>query len=141
MKTKNTFLLILLCSFTIISCNSNKNKEKELFDKVMRIHDEVMPKMEKLYSQEKLVKEKIKTAEENTNRNEKKIMELKSTYEELKHANDAMMQWMRGFSTEYGNKTHKQIMEYLEEEEVKIEIVKTKMIEAEKHAEEILKTE
>ena len=140
MKKQITYLLTILISMTIISCNGNKKKEKTLFDEVMTIHDEVMPKMEKLYAQEKASKEKIKTLEaENSPSNPEKVQQLKATYEELKHANDAMMQWMRAFKTEYPNMTHKEIMTYLEEEKINIEIVKTKMNEAEHNADRILK--
>lgn len=63
-----------------------------LYNQVMDIHDEVMPKTEDLYNLSKQLKEKLTTA---TTDEEKQALQLRINY--LDSVNNMMMDWMHEF--------------------------------------------
>jgi DNA repair protein RadC len=87
-KIKFAFMFILLA---FGACE----KEKPLYDQVMDIHDEVMPKMDELYQLKKGIQEKL-VAIDSTQTEKRQQME--TTIHLLDSANEAMMVWMREFN-------------------------------------------
>jgi DNA repair exonuclease SbcCD ATPase subunit len=103
---------------------SNQALEQE----IMKIHDEVMPKMDEIYRLKEDLKSKLATAPALA---EEKKKELENTVAELDSASDSMMDWMHKYSpipdsVEGAEKAR----EYLENEMEKIRKVKEDMLEA-----------
>jgi hypothetical protein len=131
----------VLVSLLIISCTkTDKHKEPEaesdnatdspneaLYHQVMDIHDEIMPKMEDLYTLKRQLQEKIEStptlAEE-----EKKTLQDRIAH--LDSASQMMMEWMHQFNPLSDSTDHEEAREYLESEMEKIKKVKDAMLEA-----------
>ena len=101
-------------------------KEKPLYDQVMDIHDEVMPKMEDLHRAKKLLKDSVaKTPEMPIERK----TEIEQTILLLDSAQDSMMEWMRGFVPP--EPTDKEAYEkYMEAELVKVRKMRETVLSA-----------
>ncbi|MEZ4796542.1 MAG: hypothetical protein R2785_05175 [Flavobacteriaceae bacterium] len=129
-------LLILLVSF---SCKEEKqpNEEKLRMEKILAAHDEVMPKMGTIG---KLIG-KLEPMVDTTaigKQYEVAILDLKEGY-------NLMMDWMKGFGDRFdsdeimGNKTlADEKKAWLIEEEEKVNIMRNKIINSIKNAEELL---
>ncbi len=84
----SSLLIVLLVS----SCGEGYDTQAEM-DKVMAIHDEVMPKMGQVM---KLKKQILQKADESSDSTE--VNELRDLASDLDKANDGMMVWMRQWS-------------------------------------------
>ena len=127
---------------SLYACQNQSAEASARWDEVMAIHDEVMPKMGKIRSVSKSLKEMITAADSLTLATEdyQKIMPQLS---KLQAADDAMMDWMHGFlqlERLQADKTHEEVMKYLDEEEVKIKAVKTAMETSIKNGNALLET-
>ena len=98
-----------------------------LYDQVMAVHDEVMPKMNDLYKLKGTLKDKI--ADSPAMAADKKA-ELESVIARLDSASESMMVWMRNFNPLPDSLGEEQAREYLENEMEKIKRVKTGVDEA-----------
>ena len=108
-----------------------------LYNKVMELHDELMPKMEEIYNLKKEIQDEIAKTPELVV--EKKV-ELEKTISELDSANNVMMDWMHKFNPLPDSTDQEAAREYLETEMEKIRKVKDIMSEAvDKAKEEIRK--
>ena len=91
-------------------------KEKSLYDQVMDIHDEVMPKMNDIYKMKKSLKDSITNTadmpEETKLKFEQNILQLDS-------ASNSMMVWMREFNPP-DQKDEEAFNKYMETELVKV---------------------
>lgn len=96
-----------------------------LYNQVMDIHDEVMPKMEALYNMKKDIQAKI---EANPPASEKKELEAKIA--EIDFASVMMEDWMHEFNPPADTTDKEQIRAYLESEMVKVKRVKEAMLQA-----------
>jgi hypothetical protein len=76
---------------------SSGQVEGELYDEVMRLHDEGMEKMDEIYALKRQLTEKIADA---PNLVEEERRELESKISQLDSASRAMMAWMREFRPE-----------------------------------------
>jgi hypothetical protein len=101
-------------------------KEKSLYDQVMDIHDEVMPKMNDIYRMRKMLKDSIaKTPdmpEERKQKFEQKILRLDS-------AGNSMMVWMRAFNPP-DQKDKQAFNKYMELELVKVKKMQEEVMKA-----------
>lgn len=98
-----------------------------LFEEVMKVHDEVMPKMNDVYS----AKEELKNQIANTpGMAEEKKKEIESTISKLDSASEGMMVWMRNFNPLPDSLGEEQAREYLENEMEKVKKVKEDLLEA-----------
>ncbi len=125
---------ILLCSVLFLSFSCKQKQEDKAtntesaaqMDKVMAIHDEVMPKMSTIG---KLVGE-LKPKVDSTEMGRQYEVAMK----DLQDANTAMMDWMKDFGDRFN---HEEILEgkalteekqqWLDEEEEKVKVVKEKI--------------
>lgn len=98
-----------------------------LYDEVMKIHDEVMPKMNDIY---KLKEELKKQIAETPGLVEEKKKELEGTIAKLDSASESMMVWMRNFNPLPDSLGEEQAREYLENEMQKVKKVKEDIMEA-----------
>jgi len=103
------------------------DKNKPLYDEVMNIHNEVMPKLDDIYKLKESLKNKI--ANTPTLANEKK-QEIESTIVKLDSASEGMMNWMHKFNPLPDSADESAAREYLEKEKVKMEKVKQDILQA-----------
>ena len=116
------------------SSSMEENPNQALYDQVMAIHDEVMPKMDDLHKMKMTLSEKLK---ENTNLPEDKKKALEELILQLDEAGQGMMQWMRQFKPD-DNAEAEQARAYLEDEMEKAKKVKNDILGAlEKAAEQV----
>lgn len=119
---KTHWFLLIFLSIGFLSCNNDSDARKqyeENYDEVLRIHDEVMPKMGELNALSMKLKEKIDT----TSNDFQKYQEARK---DLENAHDFMMDWMHDFSDNYVR--NQPALEELSEEEI---IKKTQGLEEE----------
>ncbi|HMQ64524.1 MAG TPA: hypothetical protein PKE06_27820 [Flavilitoribacter sp.] len=134
MQTKK-LIYILLLSFAVISCRQpGKNTPAEeqsgagLWEEVMAVHDEVMPKMGELSSLKKDL------------RNLPQDSLVQAGISELTLAEDAMWDWMHGLKPhdEIEEMGQEEAQTYLEQEKEKISAVKDKMLHSMETAKSLL---
>ncbi len=137
MKRFLTLLVVLIVVLT--SCNSgSKHKDTPTqMEVVMSIHDEVMPKMGIVGKLAKELKVKIDSTENSE--------EYEKAMKDLQEAHKAMMDWMKGFGERFNHEeilkgkplsTQKKI--WLNEEEIKVKVMRDKVNNSIKNAEKIL---
>lgn len=130
---KKSFALILLIG--VVSCIKSKENNsqdtptddpnKVLYNQVMDIHDEVMPRMDDIM---KLKRELKQTIENSASLVPEKRKEIEQKILQLDSAGKAMMDWMNDFRPE--DYTGEDLREYLESEMERIKKVKETMLEA-----------
>ncbi len=130
----NNLKAIILTVLTLVSCNQSKEHKHEgsndtssdspnqaLYNEVMNIHDEVMPKMEDLY---KLKKELQSQLENSKDLAADKKAELEKMITTLDSASNSMMDWMHNFNPIPDSIDKEKAREYLETEMERIKKVK-----------------
>ena len=136
---KFLLLSVLVISTVFLSCKQEKKAPEgpTQMEKVMAIHDEVMPKMGKLG---KLVGE-LKAKVDTTEMGQKYEVAMK----DLQEANTAMMDWMKGFGDRFdsdeilnGKELTEEKQQWLDEEEEKVKVVKEKINGSIERAEKLL---
>jgi predicted nucleic acid-binding Zn-ribbon protein len=133
MKMKKYFLVLVALIFTFnVGCS-----ELTQMEKVMAIHDEVMPKMGKIGSLVAQLRKKIDNDQGGAA--EKKAME------DLQDANKSMMDWMQDFGKRFdsdeiinGKALTDEKKKWLNEEEEKVKLVKEKINTSIANAEALL---
>ena len=133
-------LVSLLCF--IAACSGNKrehqghengsddvtdNPNQALYNEVMNIHDEVMPKMDDIYKLKVKLQDKLDSA--STMSAEEKI-KLQQRIAHLDSVGNLMMDWMHKFDPLPDSSDREEAREYLESEMEKIRKVKDAMLEA-----------
>ena len=94
------FLILVACGKTSDHAghqdgdNDGENPNKALYDQVMSIHDEVMPKMEDIYKLKKQLLEELTKS----NLMADKRKEIEGMVSKLDSTNNAMMDWMHNFN-------------------------------------------
>jgi hypothetical protein len=127
---------ILIISFFAVSCSDQKD---ELYNKVMEVHDEIMPKMGPIMKYKKQLKDKIEALQKEENdSNDETILELGKAVDALDNSYEDMMGWMRQFDNDFDGMVEKEVMDYLSEQKNKIEGVGKTTNTALKNAEELL---
>ncbi len=89
---RNYLILGLLSAFTLISCNEDPKNTQQYaqMERILNLHDEVMPEMSTI--------SRLISALESATQADSTQVVLGESVEELKEANQAMMQWMMDFS-------------------------------------------
>lgn len=114
------------------------NSQPPLFNDIMKVHDEVMPKMKDIEDLKENLRMKIDTLELNVP-NAKYTKDYKYALAELNRADDMMTDWMHNFKDGYDSvQAAAGKNEFLEMERAKIESVKIKMETAIKIASQTL---
>lgn len=129
---KKTLVLILIglaaCGKPRDNQSSNPptdDPNKILYNKVMDIHDEVMPRMDDIVRLKRELKE---TIGKSSSLVPEKRKELEQKIVQLDSASKAMMQWMNDFRPE--EYTGEELREYLESEMERVTKVKELMLES-----------
>jgi hypothetical protein len=111
------FYLIFALLIIFQSCgNKQLEANKIQREKVIAIHDDVMPKMGKLKSLEKAALEKAEELENSELPDLARIEALKSLAAQLNQAYEGMFVWMRQYDVEDGDKTPEEVKTYLDEQ-------------------------
>lgn len=109
---KTHWFILIFLGMGLLSCNNKSDAQKKYeqnFEEVLRIHDEVMPKMGKLNALSVELKKQIDTSSNDFQKYEKARKDLEAAY-------DFMMDWMRDFSDDYVR--NQPALEELSEEEI-----------------------
>jgi len=97
------------------------NPNQALYEQVMDIHDEVMPKTDEIYKLKKELQDKIAKS---PNMVADKKKELDQIIHELDSADDSMMDWMHKFDPLPDSANQEKAREYLENEMERIKKVR-----------------
>lgn len=120
-------VLSLVMLSLLWGCGEKKQGNQELYDEVMKVHDEVMPKMDDIY---KLKQELKKQISDTSNLADEKRKIIEATILKLDSASESMMVWMRNFNPLPDSLGEEKARAYLEEQQEKITKVKEEMLEA-----------
>ena len=115
--------LVFFSLVMLVSCGKSlEQQNEELFDEVMKIHDEVMPEMGAIRKTRKAVLELQEASEDSTLR-----VQLLEVSNQLDEANEAMMNWMRNFEPDFQG-TPEERKQYLDAEKKKMIEVRDMML-------------
>ena len=131
------YLVSLLAIFLLVSCTENRQKkeEEELEKEVLSIHDEVMPQMGEVAR----LRDELEKRKENLDSlATEQAAIIDELITQLSEANESMMDWMRDYSADFSNMRHDEIMDYLDEQRMRVEDVQSKIKKAIKDAKEQL---
>ena len=132
-------VLTAIALIALLSCNSDKKEEQMLFDEVMALHDEVMPKMGTLRSLANELSSKADSLSmDSLMDNSNSINEMRSLSKSLKDANEGMMEWMRQYEQVEEGTPHGEVMQYLQEQRKLVQKVREDMINSKENAEKYL---
>jgi len=134
MKTRFGILLFVMlvsaCSKTQPAAEADTesdNPNQVLYDQVMDVHDEVMPRMDDIMKLKRLLQEQIANTPDMVVERKQQLEKIISN---LDSASSAMMNWMHEFNPLPDTVDQELAREYLEEEMEKIRKVKTLMLES-----------
>ena len=100
---------------------------QKLYNEVMKVHDEVMPKMNDIHKLKMSIREKI---EKNPNLPKTERLKLDAMYAKLDSANEGMMVWMREFRPLPDSVGEEKAKAYLENEMQRVNKVRDNMLKA-----------
>lgn len=107
--------------------NSEENLNQALYDQVMDIHDEIMPRSEDIYKLKKELQEKLASS---TGLASEEKQELELAIAQLDSADQSMMDWMHLFKPLPDSADQEKARAYLESEMERIKKVKELMNES-----------
>ncbi|XLS28849.1 hypothetical protein ACJD0Z_16825 [Flavobacteriaceae bacterium M23B6Z8] len=125
---KKVFSIIVLVTIVSFSCKTEKDTRYQptQMERVMAIHDEVMPKMGTIGKLVAELKPKVDTTTTG--------LAYKQAMIDLQDAHTSMMDWMKGFGDRFdheeilkGKPLNTQKQQWLDEEEVKVKEMKEKV--------------
>jgi predicted RNase H-like nuclease len=117
---------LILLAIIITGCNTTTNQEcttdeclkQQAYDRVIAVHDAVMPKMANLSKLKSRIEERMNATHDSTT-----IAEWQQLMEELDRANEAMWVWMRQFNANLEEMPVAGALAYLKEEQDKVDAV------------------
>ncbi len=142
LKISNWFFLLSI--IILISCNGN-NKEKEklkereidsLKAEVIGVHDEVMPKMDKIMQLKAQLEQHIEEITDSTSSDS--LVIVRNLLSDLNEADAGMMVWMRNYDPMMDDMSHEEKLLYLEGKNKDIQQVRQQMLSAIAQSEEFL---
>jgi hypothetical protein len=108
------------------------SENEKLYNEVMKVHDEVMPKMNDIHKLKMSIREKI---EKNPNLPKTERLKLDAMYAKLDSANEGMMVWMREFRPLPDSVGEEKAKQYLQNEMERVNKVRENMLKAIESAE------
>jgi hypothetical protein len=123
----STFALICVL---IAGCQNRPNQE--LYDEVMAIHDEVMPKMDDIYKAKAVLKKQLETP----GLTESKKKKINNKIAQLDSAGESMMVWMREFDPIPDSLGEEKARQYLKDELVEVKQVRENILHALENAQQ-----
>ena len=107
--------------------HEEQSANQDLYDEVMKVHDEVMPKMDDIYKLKEQLKKQLEATPALV---DEKKRELETTILQLDSASEGMMVWMRNFNPIPDSLGEEKARKYLEEQKEKVDKVKQDMLQA-----------
>jgi hypothetical protein len=93
---------------TLSACSDTKKQEKDLLDKILKIHDKVMGNDEALMKNKMQLDSLLKLpAKDTAEKVNMKALDIK-----LQASEEAMENWMHNFEPDVTNKSHDEIIKY-----------------------------
>jgi len=117
-------LYTLIFTLAIVSCGG-ESERTILYNKVMDIHDEMMPKMDDMYKLKTDLQGKLATA---TSPEEKTALEQRIA--KLDSADQKMMDWMHQFNPPADDANEDEALTYLKDQLVKVAEMKKAVVDA-----------
>lgn len=114
-------------------CTTDECLKQQAYDKVIAVHDEVMPKLSYISELKGQIEEQMNKEEDSV-----VIAAWQTLMVNLDIADEAMWVWMRQFNSDLENVTLEEAMPYLKSEQEKIDEVARKINDAIAKAEEKL---
>jgi hypothetical protein len=130
MKYYNEFLACLLFITFLTACQTQVKTQETLHIEVMAVHDSLMMDMGKLSNRKAKLSviltqlDSLKNAQISLDTSNLKT-QIFGAKLSLTKADDAMMDWMHGFNSDYTDKSNLEVESYLNLQKVKIDSVKT----------------
>ncbi|HEX6225580.1 MAG TPA: hypothetical protein VFZ52_14285 [Chryseolinea sp.] len=121
MKTIFSLLLVVML---LPGCGESKQDNQALYDDVMKVHDEVMPRMDDIYSLKVNLK---KQAADSSSLTDDRRKAIEAAILKLDAASEGMMVWMRNFNPLPDSLGEEKARLYLEEQQKQIENVRADM--------------
>lgn len=109
------------------------NPNEALYNQVMDVHDEVMPKMDDIYKLKKDLQEQIANTHDMV---VERKQQLERVISNLDSANNAMMDWMHKFNPLPDSTNQEKVRDYLESEMERVKKVRDLMNESIEKAKE-----
>jgi hypothetical protein len=136
---KNWFVLFII-AFSLVACGQKSEDHhreevgdaiesggnQALYDEVMKVHDEVMPRMDELYKKKESLKNRIANTPDMPEADKHAI---EDSITKLDQASEGMMVWMREFDPIPDSLGEEKAREYLENEMEKIKKVREDITE------------
>lgn len=148
MKASAIIFIVLFLAGCDSSKKDQQKKEKALQVRLLKVHDRIMPEMETLVHNSQQLKAfisslKVLKAKSPALDTLALSLKLKNSLAGLNAADHSMMDWMENLNLDVQNKTHDQIMAYLDAEYksvTKVDLnVKSSIAESEKLITELKK--
>lgn len=125
---RQTAFLFLMIALTFSACNTEQSAQEKLWDEMMVVHDEVMPKMGDLNRLSRDIRAQLDTVPPIDTL--KKLQQLDLLIR-IGKAEEGMMAWMselKLLDDLRATKSHKEIIQYLEAEKQRIGAVRDSML-------------
>lgn len=136
---KVPFVFLILLYVSVFSCGPKKSQNELLKEKVIQVHDEVMPKIGELKSSQEKLNDLAENLEKSSEEEgEEKIRALKAAAEQCENAYDGMFVWMRQFDGDFEDMSEEQTKAYLEEQLEMVGKVKKDILQALEKSEALL---
>lgn len=126
MKLYNILLGFLLM-ITACKPSFDNTEVQKLYNEVMVIHDEVMPKMGDIHKTKKQLKAQLSKQIESVDTSRAEIL---MTIKKLELADDMMMDWMSEFNGDFKGETVEETLEYFQGQKDLITQVSKEMLQA-----------
>ncbi len=141
-KSSVRFILLFAITFMLNACNDKKAETIDrLYKQVMSVHDGVMPMMDEIESLKSQLNKKVTSATDSLNAdslNAESSKEIQEAISSLEDANESMMAWMRDFNSNFEEKAKEEVIDYLNDQMIRIREVDQKIKESIKRANELL---
>lgn len=123
-------IVLFFVSLCLNSCKRNpyseNSKQSILFDEVMKIHDDVMPKTADINRIQRKLKKHLKSNGEQMDATQKE--NILTTLDQLTKADDMMYDWMKKFEAPKSTVKEAEALQYLQSEKDKISKVSEAML-------------
>jgi len=128
---KRIFLAILAVS-TLYSCKDDTQKEKDLLNDILKVHDKVMS------SDEALMKNKMKL--DTLLKHNVDTIQVRALDDKLSAADAAMENWMSKFQPDMTGKSHDEVMKYYDNQKKQVMAIDSQISAAVKESNTYLST-
>jgi len=124
------FYTIAFACMMLSACNNGKKQEKAMQKQVLDLHEKVMADDERAM----MSKMKLDTLIMQAKLAKADTTVLNNLRVKLNDADDAMGNWMANFTPDYTGKGHEDVMRYFTDQQTKVQLVDSLLLNASKQA-------